>query len=259
MTEAFPAHLVDHVRHRRRWRDAGSLVARVHHVFHALEPDAELAARVQRRVVFLREAALFEQGHGERVTHGQHRSGRSRGSETQRTRLLPDANVDHHVARLGERRARASSQGDEGHSQALHRVEQAQQLLGLAAVGERYQHVVAHQAAEIAVQGFSRVKEEGGRACTGKSRRNLLPDQAGLAHPGHHHAARAGKQRLNRSRKTLVQAADQFGQRSGLDFEHLAGSLKSHKLRYVESRTAGETPALPGHDDSTPGRPRSWR
>ena len=38
--------------------------------------------------------------------------------------------------------------------------EQAEQLLRLATVGERHQRVIAHQAAQVAVQGLGGMKEK---------------------------------------------------------------------------------------------------
>ena len=57
------------------------------------------------------------------------------------------------------------------------------------AAPEREHRVAARQHAEVAVTRFRRMQEEGGRAGGGEGRRDLLRDEAGLAHAGGDDAA----------------------------------------------------------------------
>jgi len=65
------------------------------------------------------------------------------------------------VAGLGERGVQVAAEADEGVALALEGGEEAEDLLGLAGGGESDDYVAGHQHAEVAVDGFSRVEEEG--------------------------------------------------------------------------------------------------
>ena len=72
---------------------------------------------------------------------------------------------------------------------ALERGQQAQNLLRLAAGGERDDHIAGQQHAQVAVDGFGGVQKQGRRAGGAERGGDLLGDDAALAHAGDDDAA----------------------------------------------------------------------
>ena len=144
------------------------------------------------------------------------------GTQVERARLFGDAAVERDVRRLAERRPAVAGDGDEARAQPLDRLEQAQQLLRLAAVRQRDDHVFRLDDAEVAVRGFGRVEEEGGRAGARQRRRNLAADDPRLAHAGDDHAAAALEQQPHRLLEALVEALDEREDRGRFRLQHLA-------------------------------------
>ena len=192
----------------------------MHHVLDPAQFYRQASGRVQRGKIFFLEAALFKQRHRQRIPHGQHRRRRSGGRESQRAGFLANANVNHHLARLGERGAFLPRHRNQRDRKPLDGVEQPQQFFGLAAIGERQYDVVRNQAPEVPVQSFGGVQEKRGRAGARKRGGNLLPDDARLPHPGDHNAAPAGEEGIDSLEEILIQPARQLRERPGLDFEH---------------------------------------
>ncbi len=100
---------------------------------------------------------------------------------------------------------------------AADRHQQLQNLFRLAAGGERQHHVAAHQHAQIAMDGLSRMKIQRRRPGRAERGRNLARDDPALAHAGYHHAAAAGIQAFHGALKILrhgtINAVGQFAQR----------------------------------------------
>ena len=71
---------------------------------------------------------------------------------------------------------------DDRHAELGQRGQQPDDLLGLAALREDQHHVVAADAAQVAVDRLGRVQAVAARAGRGQRGRDLLADQAGLAH-----------------------------------------------------------------------------
>ena len=93
-------------------------------------------------------------------------------------------------------------------------------LLRLAAVGDREQHVVGLNDAEVAVGRFGRVKEEGRRAGAGQRRRHLSADDARLAHAGDDDPALALVEHPHRPVEAFVEPIDERGDRRGFRLQH---------------------------------------
>ena len=110
------------------------------------------------------------------------------------------------VGGAAERRRGVAGQGDERGAEALQRLEQAGEFLGLAAVRQRDHDVARLNHAEVAVHGLGRVHEVGGRAGARERRRDLPADDARLAHAGEDHAAAAVAHQRDGGREALVEA-----------------------------------------------------
>jgi hypothetical protein len=145
--------------------------------------------------------------------------------EAQGAGLGADRDVEVRVGGLRQGRAGVSGERDDGRPQPLQPGHEDQDLLGVAALRHRDQHVTLHDPAEVAVRRLGGVQEERGAARGGQGRRDLLGDDPALAHPGHYHAAGAGEQRLHRPVEALVEAGDQLPDRLGLDLEDPAGGV----------------------------------
>ncbi len=76
--------------------------------------------------------------------------------------------------------------------------------------------------------GFGRVEEERRRAGGGEGGGDLLPDQAGLAHPGNDHTRGRGEDQLHRFLEALVQPLKQTFQRFQLGLQHPPRNLETH-------------------------------
>ena len=111
-------------------------------------------------------------------------------------------------------------------AQPADRFEQPHQLLGLAAVRERDDHIVVANGAEIAVRGFGRVQEPGRGARAREGRRDLPADDARLAHAGDDHPAATVEEQLHRALEGAVDAVDQPEDRGRFDPEHFPGEIQ---------------------------------
>src|SRR5262245_51849450 len=78
-------------------------VAGAHDVADFLELPAELAGRMEKRVVLLVEPARLLDRERERIAERKERRGRRRGGEPERARLLDAAELDDDVADLAQR------------------------------------------------------------------------------------------------------------------------------------------------------------
>ena len=95
-------------------------------------------------------------------------------------------------------------------------------LVGLAAVRQRNDHVVGLDHAEIAVNRFGRVEEEGRRAGAGERGGDLPADDARLAHAGDDDAAAAVEQQPDGALEAVVEPIDEREDRGRLGLQDLA-------------------------------------
>ena len=99
--------------------------------------------------------------------------------------------------------------------------DQAEHLLGLAALRERDHHVVGADAPEVAVDRLGRVHREGARPGRGQGRRQLLADQPRLAHPRDDHAPGAAQDQVGPPRDLPPEPPADPLDRLGLDAQDL--------------------------------------
>ena len=120
-----------------------------------------------------------------------------------------DGDVEVHVGGLGQGRAGVAGHGHEGRPQALHLGHEGQELLGLAAVAEGEHDVALDHAPEVAVDGVGGVEVERRRSGGGQGGRDLLADEAALAHARDHDAPGAGEERSDRAIEARVDAGEE--------------------------------------------------
>ena len=121
-----------------------------------------------------------------------------------------------------------AGQRDERHLQALQRFEQADDFFGFAAVGDGQDGVAAREHAEIAVQRFGGMQEEGWRAGAGKRGGDFSADEAGFAHAGDDDAAFAGEQEVDGFFEAGVEAREDVLDGLRFDLEDAARGVEAH-------------------------------
>ena len=162
------AHFVEDVGHFRFERDARESVGGVHQMLDAKELFAEAASGVERGEVVVAEVAAFEERNGERVADGHCNRGARGRSEIQGARFFFHADVERDVAGFGERGFEIAGQRDERDFETFERFEEMDDFLRFAAVGDSDERVAARKHAEVAVESFAGVKEEGWRTGAGE-------------------------------------------------------------------------------------------
>ncbi len=125
------------------------------------------------------------------------------------------------------RRARGPA-GDrhDRHAQLGQRGQQADDLLRLAALREDQHHVVAADAAQVAVDRLGRVQAMAGRAGRGQRGHDLLAHQPRLAHAGDDHVPPALKDQLHGPAKLAVEPVGHLGQGAAFGQDHLPGEAE---------------------------------
>src|SRR3989441_748221 len=181
---------------------------------------------MEQSEVLGREAALLEQGEGERVAdrHGRRRAGG--GREPERARLDGDAHVERHVGLVRERRIGVARDRHQGNAEAAGDREQPQHLLALAAVRDGEQDVAPDERADVAVAALAGVQEEGGCAGGGERRGDLAADDARLADAGDDDFAAAGEEQIERAREACVEPVPDGGEGVCLDVEDAPGPVE---------------------------------
>ena len=186
----------------------------------------ERAARMRAREILGAEALGVEQGDRERIAQGQRRGGARSGGEVQRTGLLVHARVQVHVGFARQRRIGIAGDRDQARPLAFEQGHDGEQFLAFARVGQRDQHVVARDHADVAVARLGRMHEVGRRAGARHGGGDLARDMAGLADAAHHHAALAVEQQRHGVEKALVQPRSEALDGFGFDGEHLSCQLQ---------------------------------
>ena len=131
--------------------------------------------------IALLEAARLQDGHRQRVAHDQHGGGAGGRREIERARLLGHFDVERNVAVPGERGFQVAGEGDDLDGKPFQRGQQVQQLLRLAGITQREDHVAVVDDADIAMQGVHAVEDDTGGAGAGEGGGNFLADVAGFA------------------------------------------------------------------------------
>ena len=130
----------------------------MHQVLHLEEQaPADAAARVEERQVVHREVPLLHQGHGQRVTQGEGRSGARRGDEVVGTGLF-HPHVEHDVPVAGDSGCPVARHHDGRHAHPLYPRQDLDYLFGLSAVGDNEEDVLLLHYAQVAVERIRRVE-----------------------------------------------------------------------------------------------------
>ena len=145
---------------------------------------AELAARVKGAEMIWREAACFEQGDRQRITHHQLQQRRCRRRQAVRAGFRRARQQQHHVGRARQRRCLSGGYRDQRNGEAPGIGDDAHQFLALARPRHGDDGVVPGDHAEIAVIGFRGMDKESRRAGRGQRRRDLRSDMAAFADAG---------------------------------------------------------------------------
>ncbi len=150
---------------------------------------AQLAAGVERGKVLGAEAFAERDGDGQSVAEGEHGGGGGGRREAEAAGFGGNRAVEGDGAGCGEGRLHVADEGDEGVAHALQSGQEAQDLLGFAAGGEGDDHVAFGDHAEVAMDGFGRMKEERRAAGGTEGGGDLLGDDAAFTHAGDDDAA----------------------------------------------------------------------
>ena len=211
--EALGGDFENRLAHGRVRFDERQAFARMHHVAHEAQACAKLAAGMEQAEVARREAARLEQRDGQGVAHGElHRRGRGR-REAVGTGFLGLGQSKADVGLPPQRAVGGRGDRDERNGEALGVGDDVGKFGGLARPRQREDHVLLPHHAEIAMAGFARMDEIGGRARGGHCRGDLARDMAGLAHARDDGAAGGGHDprhgRVERVAKALGRAVPQ--------------------------------------------------
>src|SRR5581483_8116967 len=114
-----------------------------------------------------------------------------------------------------ERAVGGTGHRDQRDAEAARIIDQAAELGRLARPGQRDDHVVRRDHAEIAVARFARMDEEGGRAGRGQRGCDLAADMARFAHAGDDGAAACRTDALDRGDERGPKLAAQGGGQGG--------------------------------------------
>ena len=158
------------------------------------QAPAQRAGRVRAGEIVGGEAARLQQGHRQRIAHGQRGGGAGGRGQVQRAGLGRHADIQVHVGVRGPAWNPARPvMAITDVALALEHRQQHQDFVGFAGIGQRQHDVGVGDHAQVAMAGFARMHVERGRAGRGQGRGDLARDVAGLAHAGADHATAAGK------------------------------------------------------------------
>ena len=164
---------------------------------------------MRTREIFGGETARFEQRHGQRIAHGEHRRGAGGGRKIERAGFLGHADVEMRHGGFGQRRRRIARHGQQRHAQTRHMRQQRQHLGCFAGIRHGQQYIVARDHADVAVTGFGGVQKESGCTGAGQRRGQLAANVPRFAHTGHHDATLATETGLAGRGKARVKARHQ--------------------------------------------------
>ncbi len=227
--EFFPRHFVDDLGHGGGGDDLRDGVAGVHEFANACQAASDAASGVQVCEVFCAPSAAATGFKSKGIAEREHDGGRSGGGEVERAGFAGGAGVEEDVCGLRKRGGAAAAEGDEGCVEALENGEEAEELFGFAAVGEREDGVPGGKHAEIAVYGFGSVEEVSGCAGGAKGGGDLAGDDAAFADAGDDDAFGVGLEEEfdgggEGSREGAVEAVGELVERRGFDAHELGGA-----------------------------------
>ncbi len=152
---------------------------------------------MERGVILGAQPAPFQQGHGDRVAHGQGGRRARRRGQVHGTGLFTDADVEHDPTLPRQRGGDVPRQQHDGHVETFEERHDGEELVRLARVRQGHDDVAGRHHPEISVDALGGMQEVGGRARGGQRGRELPRDDPRLAHARHDHAAAAALQEVH--------------------------------------------------------------
>ena len=143
---------------------------------------AQGSAGMENAELFLREMMLRQEDHCQGITQGQGSRRTRRRSQSQRAGFFFYGCVEDDVGVLGQRRIVVADDGDEFGTDTLERRQDVEDFYGFPAVRKGQYDIIGRDHAQVAVDGFSRMEENGWRPCTGQRRRYFAGNVAGFPH-----------------------------------------------------------------------------
>ena len=122
-------------------------------------------ARMSEGEILLLKSLFLQQDNGQGIAHGQGRGRACRGGKTQRAGLLLDRCIQDHISSTGQGRVGIAGYHDELQAQTLNVGEELQNLIGLAAVGDRQNNIPLHDHSEITVDSIAGMEKKGRGPC----------------------------------------------------------------------------------------------
>ena len=169
------------------------------------------------------EAFAQADRNGQCIAQRQHGRGARGRRQIQPAGLALHAAIESHVAGLRQRRIQIARKAHQRVAFSFQGRQQAQNLFRLAAHRERHNDVAGHQHAQVTVHRLGRMQKQRRAPGRAERRRDLLRDDAALAHAGDYHAAvslTAVQDQFDGARKGFshrpFQARGQCFQRRGL-------------------------------------------
>ena len=123
-------------------------------------------------------------------------------------------------ASTGQRGGEVSREGDAGHADVADAVHDHVEFGRLPAVRDGQKDIVLRDDAQIAVQTFHGVEEEGLRAGAGQGGHDLSADQARFTDPGDDHPSLGTVDQIDCAEKRLAHLVDEVEDAFRLDSQH---------------------------------------
>ncbi len=127
-----------------------------------------------------------------------------------------------HIRRQRQAGLRIAGDADEVRALALDGRHDGAQFVAFAGIGQRNDHILRRDHAEIAVAGLARMHEVRGSAGAGHGRGDLARDVSRLAHAADDDPALAREDEVQRLQKLVVDTLHERLDGIGFDIQHLA-------------------------------------
>ena len=157
--------------------------------------------------IFGAETSGLKQGDRQSITHHQGCGGGRRWCQAQGAGLYLHADIQIGYGFPGQGGIRIAGHADQGRAHPFDQWQNGDHLAGVAAVGNGDNYVLGSNHTHVAVACLAWMNEERRRAGAGQGCGDLVPDVAGLAHAGNHHAARALHNNFTGPGKMIVDTA----------------------------------------------------
>ena len=248
-TSPRPADTYQHLPHRLRLIGHATFAQRTHDIFHFGQFVPETAAGMKPGKVGVVELAAATDDQRQRVAQGQHGGGTGAGSESQGTGLLERTQIQRHACGTSQRTLRIARDREPGNGHRRQAGNQPRHFRRLTAHGQRQDQIQMMNPPEIPVHRLTGMHEVSAGAGRGQRGRDLLSNQAGLAHAGHNHVPAACQYQVDRLTERVIQAIGQHRECLGLGADDLtsepqlfetgqcvgsAGSIRAHRHAFLD-------------------------